>query len=335
MRFWLFSTGETVALDMNFALRAALVSVLAFASAGAQNWESRGAVILALPTSPRSLGLAHASAAAVPDAWALFTGPAQLARLRTLSAGFASEAYLVSTQLSAAALSVPLRSGTIAVGASVLDYGSIDEIAAAAPGTDGTETGKKHSAADHVISVGYGLPVNWIEGMTIGVAAELVSSRIADLSGTAFAASLGVAWASRNGWDVVLSGQHLGAAMELGATRGKLPSVARGAVAAPARKIGKGFVRPLAEVRAEQGGGGTLAVAAEGEWSNASGAALQLRAGYSLRTERDDDPWPVSLGVGLVLGSWAIDYAPQHFTTIDQFTHRFGVRYARRASSAR
>jgi hypothetical protein len=317
------------------AVSALIAVVVSASSASPQSADSRGAVILTLPTSPRALGLADASTAAAPDAWAVFSSPAQLARLKSTSAGLASEAYLVSTQLSSAAIAIPLRRGTFAIGATLLDYGSIREIATTAPGTDGTETGKSYSAQDNAITIGYGAPVGWIEGMTVGGAIELVHSRIADLSASAVAGSLGAGWASRNGWDVALGLQHFGPEMKLGAMWGVMPMIARGAVAAPARRLGSFYLRPLAELRAEVGGGATFAAATEAEWSNASGAAIQLRAGYSLRNQEIDDRWPVALGVGLLLGSWAIDYAPERFTTIDQFTHRFGVRYSRRAPAAR
>jgi hypothetical protein len=305
-------------------------------SAFPQSSGSRGAVILALPTSPRALGLADASSAGVPDAWVMFSAPARLAGLKSFAAGVASEAYLVSTQLSAVAVAIPTRVGTLAIGATLLDYGSVPEIASPAPGTDGVETGNSVSAQDNAIVVSYGRSVSWIEGLSVGLSAEVVTSRVADLSATGGAVSLGAAWASRNGWDLSLALQHLGPAIRLGETSGDLPTMGRAAIAAPARRIGSLYFRPLAEVRGERNGGATIAAATEAEWSNASGAALQLRAGYSARIANDrDDRWPVALGVGLVLGSWAVDYAPQRFTTIDQFTHRFGVRYARRAATPR
>jgi hypothetical protein len=316
------------------SLRAVLSALFAVAvsasSAVTQASGSRGGVILALPTSPRALGLADASAGALADAWSVFNAPARLPSLRSVAAAVASEAYLVSTQLSAAAFTVPVGAGALGIGATLLDYGSIPEIASPAPGIDGVETGRTVSAQDQAIVLSYGVPVSWVEGMSVGASAAVVNSRVADLSGTGGAASLGMAWASRNGWDVALGVQHLGPALELGATSGPLPLTARAAIAAPARQLGSVFFRPLGEFRAERDGGATIAAATEGEWATASGAALQVRGGYRVRIGNDrDDRWPVSLGVGLVLGSWAIDYAPQRFTSADQFTHRFGVRYAR------
>lgn len=302
----------------------------------AQSGESaptRGGIILALPTSPRALGLVDASAAGTTDAWATFAAPAQLGRHRAFSVGLASESYLVSTQLSAGAVTVPLARGTLGIGVSLLDYGSIDEIASNDPGIDGTETGRRYSAQDHAIVVAYGLPVAWIEGMTIGAAAEFVTSRIADISGSGFAISAGLGWASRNGWEVTAAVQHLGPQIEVGASSGALPAIARLAVAAPSRHIGAFYLRPLAELRGNDDDGAALAVAAEGEWPTARGPALFARAGYSVRSAGTDDRWPLSLGAGVTFGAWSIDYAPERFQTIDQVTHRIGLRYQRRAST--
>jgi hypothetical protein len=298
----------------------------------AQEAPTRGGIILSLPTSPRALGLADASAAAAPDAWTTFASPAQLARHRSFSVGLASEAYLVSTQLSAAAITVPMARGTLGIGVSLLDYGSVDEIASDDPAIDGIETGRRYSAQDHAIVVAYGLPVRWIEGFTLGAAAEFVTTRIADLSGSAFAVTAGLGWASRNGWEVTATAQHMGSAIEVGASSGELPTIARLAIAAPSRHLGKFYVRPLAELRGSEDDGAALAVAAEAEWPSARGPSLFGRAGYTVRRADTDDRWPLSLGAGVTFGSWSIDYAPERFETIDQVTHRIGLRYRRRSS---
>jgi hypothetical protein len=297
----------------------------------AQHAPTRGGIILSLPTSPRALGLADASSAGTTDAWTTFVSPAQLGRHRSFSVGLASESYLLSTQLSSAAVTMPLRRGTLGIGVTVLDYGSIDEIASADPGLDGTETGRRYSAQDHAIVVAYGLPVAWIEGMTIGAAAEFVTTRVADLSGSGIAVSAGIGWASRNGWEITAAAQHLGSAIEIGASSGTLPTLGRLSLAAPSRHIGALYLRPLAEVRGDDIGA-AFAIAAEAEWPTARGPALFARAGYTVASA-ETDRWPLSLGAGVTFGSWSIDYAPQRFETVDQVTHRIGLRYQRRSST--
>jgi hypothetical protein len=230
---------------------------------------------------------------------------------------------------------LPVGRGTLGIGATLLDYGSIEEIAAASPGIDGTETGRRFHAQDNAIVVAYGMPLARIEGLVVGASAEFVSSRVADLSSSTLAATASLGWASRNGWEVMGAVQHVGRAMQLGGSEGALPTVTRLAIAAPVEHIGAFYARPLGEIRGSNGDGVTVALATEAEWSTARGPALFLRAGYSIRTSESDDRWPVSLGAGVTIGAWSIDYAPERFETIDQITHRIGIRYARRASAVK
>jgi hypothetical protein len=308
--------------------RAVVSALFLVVSANSAVSQARGGLILALPTSPRALGLADAAAATAPDAWTTFLAPALLSRISGPSAAIASEAYLVSTQLSAVAATIPMGRGTLGLGATLLDYGSVAEITSSGGG-DGVETGKMVSAQDNAFVIAYGTRLGSSEHITVGVALELATSRIADLSSNAFAGSVGMNWATSRGWDLALGLQHLGPNVELGSTKGILPHTLRISAAAPTRSLGPMRIRPIVELRDVDGSATTLAGAVEGEWSNGAGATLQLRLGGSWRGDHDDDHSPISGGVGLVMGPWAIDYAPEHFRTISQFTHRFGVRYAR------
>ncbi len=293
---------------------------------------SRGGVILTLPTSPRALGLADASAAVAADAWALFTAPAQLARAGALQLALASEAYLASTQLSAIALALPAFGGTLGVGATLLDYGTIREIASSIPGADGVETGRTWAAQDNAVVIGYARAFGPTRSVRVGATVAALHTQLADLAASGVAGSLGAAWSGAAGWHVSGALQHAGPAITLGATSGDLPLLARIAVGAPVRTI-RGFeVRPMAEARFVRGGGEAVAAAAEATWRGAGGRLLAFRGGYTLRSDDRDDRWPVSFGIGAGLGPVELDYAIERFETIDQVTHRLGVRYARRAT---
>lgn len=319
---------------MSAMLRRAVCALALLAGTAAAQGSARGALVLALPTSPRALALADASGAASPDAWALFTAPAAMASLRGLGVAVASEAYLVSTQLSAGVITVPLTGGTFGVGATLLDYGTIQEIASTIPGADGTETGRTYRAQDNAVVLGYARALS-AAAVRVGATMEFVSTRVAELAASGVAASAAVAWSPRVGWDVGASIQHAGPAISLGATRGALPLTLRLSAAAPAWHV-RGFaVRPLLEGRTVRGGSNALAGAAEADWRRGDGAGLALRAGYVLRADANDDRWPFAGGVGVSLGAWSLDYAVERFQSIDQFTHRVGVRYARRAPAAR
>jgi len=310
--------------------------VLAVAPLRAQGTESapaaRAGILLTLPTSARALGLAEAAGATEASEWALFAAPAQLARAKAFAAGIASEAYLASTHLSAVAVAVPVWRGTLGLGATLLDYGSVREIASSTPGLDGVETGRTVSAQDDAIVIGYGLVVPgmpWLQGIRAGAAMEFVRTRVADLSASGVAASAGLAWTSGGGWDVSAGVQHVGTDISIGATRGALPRTWRAGLAAPAMHMGRVHVRPMAEVRTTRLGGNAAAVAGEVSWPGTRGAEFAVRGGYTVRGGGADDHWPVSLGAGVGLGRFSIDYAMQRFTRIDQVTHRIGIRFAR------
>lgn len=293
---------------------------------------SRSGVILTLPTSPRALGLADASAAVANDAWALFASPAQLARAATLQVALASEAYLASTQLSAIALALPAFGGTLGVGATLLDYGTVREIASSIPGADGVETGRTWAAQDNAVVVGYARALGSTRSLRVGATVAAVQTQVADLSAGGVAGSIGAAWSGAAGWHIGGALQHIGPPITIGATSGELPLIGRIAVAAPTHTV-RGFeIRPMAELRTVRGGGEAVAAAAEATWRSVAGRSLAFRGGYTLRSDDRDDRWPVSFGIGAGIGPIELDYAIERFETIDQVTHRLGVRYARRAT---
>jgi hypothetical protein len=57
------------------------------------------------------------------------------------------------------------------------------------------------------------------------------------------------------------------------------------------------------------------------------GAEFERRRGYSFRGTGDDRS-PLTLGGGVTLGRFSVDYAYEGFDLLGGATHRFGVRYA-------
>ena len=294
-----------------------LLSATPVRSAAQGSGVSRAGILLTLPTDTRSLGLAHASSATARDEWATFHSPAQLATVRRASAGLATEGYLAGTQLSAASVALPVGRGTMGIAATLLDYGTIPEIVSTSPGGEGIETGRTHSAQDYALVVAYGFDLSGAPGrsLRIGLAAEYVSTRIADLSGSGAALSAGVAGSLRGGWDFAAAVQHLGSDVAVGATRGSLPTTARISVAAPARQVGQVSIRPMIEGRTVRGSGSAAALAAEATWIASRGTTLAFRSGYTVRTGAAEDRWPVSVGMGVALGAFVLDYAIERFPT--------------------
>lgn len=312
------------------ALRAvALMLALVAGARGAAAQAARGGLVLALPTSARALGLAGASDAAGPREWAVFTAPAELAG-EPPSAGVATEGYLASTRLSAAAVAIPAFGGTLGIGATLLDYGSVDEIASSIPGVDGSATGRTYAAQDNAVVIGYARRVGRLR---VGASAELVSTRVADLTGNAVAVSASAGWTMRPGWNVVAGVAHAGADVALGATRGALPLTASVSAASPALHAWGWSLRPMLDVRDVREAGASVAGAMEAAWTRGE-RGLAVRAGYTWR-DYADDHWPVSLGFGATLGPLGFDYAVERFPTIGQVTHRVGLRYARGAPGPR
>lgn len=319
---------RAVTQAMKWSVACAIAAIIVASNTAAFAQGSRSGLILTLPTSTRALGLGDAAAAATGDEWALFTSPAQLAKATRFSAGLSSEAYIASTQLSAISVAVPLWRGTLGLGATLLDYGSIKEITASASGLDGVETGRTISAQDYAMEVGYGMTIPGSDGVRGGAVVELMQSHIADLSASSAALSFGLAWTSHGGWDVAVALQHLGNSVRLGATSGLLPQTWRASVAAPVATIGRARIRPMAEVRTVSGGVTSGTGAAELTWPGIRGSEFVARAGYTVRGSGDDH-WPVSLGAGVVMGRFTVDYGMERFTRIDQITHRIGLRFAR------
>ncbi len=326
------------------ALVAALAAALAFPARGGavqaagglgaaetQPRQARtgGGLVLTLPVSARALGAADATAAASPDEWALFAAPAQLAGLGAVTAGVATEAYLASTRLSAVAVAMPALGGTVGVGATVLDYGSIEEVASSIPGVDGSLTGRRYSAQESAFLLGYGRTI--ATRLRVGAALELLSTRVADLTASAVAGSASLGWAANSGWVVAAGLSHAGGDVVLGLTRGALPLTESVTIGAPALRVRGWALHPVLDARNVRGAGSSASGAVEAEWSR-NGKGLTLRSGYTWRGYANDR-WPVSLGFGAALGRIAFDYAAERFPTIGQLTHRVGIRYARAAST--
>jgi hypothetical protein len=310
---------------------AALVAVFALLGpARAWSQGTTAAVVLGLPTSPRALAVAGAGAPLAADAWATFLAPAQLARVGGMSVAVASESYLAGTQLSSAAIVVPIGPGALGVGATLLDYGSVREIASSIPGEDGLETGRRLTASDQALIVGYGARLPWL-GVRVGAAVEVVQTAIADLANGTAAAAFGAAWTSAGDWDVTVGAQHLGPHLRVGATSSPLPATWRAGVAAPDARLWGGAVRAVAEARHATGAGVSAGFGAEERWTVRNGARIWLRGGYLVRASGDDHS-PLTAGAGVGLGPFVIDYAFERFTEIGQVTHRVGIRFGRDAS---
>lgn len=296
---------------------------------------SRAAMLLTLPASARGLALGEAWGTVANDESALFYNPAQLARVTQPAAGLSVQRYVASTTLAAAALAWPVAGGTAGVGMQLLDYGREDEFVPdpASGGQSGVATGGSVTAQDIALTAGYGATVGSERRLRIGGAVKFARQHVAFYAGHALAADVGAAYTLGAGWDLSGALQHMGSHLRLAAVSSPLPWTWRAGLAAPAMRVSRLMLRPMAEVRQVSGAPATGVLAVEGTWRTRSGGpVLAGRAAYAIRGSGEDRS-PLTLGGGIVLGPLAVDYAYEGFDLLGGATHRVGVRLASRARS--
>lgn len=292
--------------------------------------ESRAAIFLTLPASARALALGDAYGAIANDEAALFYNPAQLARVHSLMAGGSLQRYIAETTLGAFSIAAPFAHGTIAAGVQILDYGSADEYVPAdgSGGQLGTPTGGTVSAEDLALSVGYGAAFGERHAFRVGMALKYARQHVANYSGGAAAADVGAAYSFRSGWELAGALQQLGSSLTLASVTAPLPWTWRIDAASPVLQTGHYTLRGMAEARQWNGGLATGVLAAEGTWRGGpAGVVLAARAGYALKGSGDDRS-PLTLGGGVTLGRFSVDYAYEGFDLLGGATHRVGIRYA-------
>jgi hypothetical protein len=289
--------------------------------------DTRAAILLTLPSSARGLALGEAWGAVADDESALFYNPAQLARISVASGGGSLQHYIANTTLAAFAIAGRVMRGTAALGVQFLDYGSEEELIAS--GQQGTPTGGTVSAQDIAITAGYGLAFGSRGQWRVGTGVKLARQHVANVSGSAVAGDVGVAYSAEDGWEFAGALQHFGSRLTLAAVTAPLPYTWRASVASPMVRglFGDQFtLRPMAEVRQTSGGATTGVLATEGVWrASRAGLALSGRAGYAFRGT-GDDRLPLTLGGGITLSRVTVDYAYEGFNLLGA-THRVGVRF--------
>ena len=304
-------------------LAACLLSPLA---AAAQDGGRHAAVVLALPSSPRGAALADAVGALAGDAAALFTSPAQLATLRA-GAGASVERFLAGTTLASAVAATRMLGGTGAIGLRSLAYPDVEET------RDFTATGGTVSGGELAVTAGWARPV---AGVRVGASATLVRQRVAEASGQAVAADVGLAWTAPHGASPVartLAGTTVAAALQN--VGGELSLLERGRPLP--RRVRVAVARPFALAPA-------LRLLATGELAQLDGEAARPAAGAELQWQRGvvgltarggvrrrlvaDEALPAHVvGAGVSLRALALDYAYQGYAALGA-THRLGLRWA-------
>ncbi len=330
MRALARALGLAVASALAVAVFAAGIALpISGALAQTTTAETRAAVLLTLPSGSRALALGEAWGAIADDESALFYNPAQLARTQGFSIGGSLQNYIASTTLGAFAFAMPLKHGTAALGIQLLDYGKADEIIPVdgSGGQVGTPTGSTVTAQDMALTLGYGIAFGSRHELRIGGALKYARQEVANVSGGALAADLGAAYSLANGWEVSAALQHMGSNLTLASVSAPLPFTWRAAIASPLAQMGSFTLRPMAEVRKVSGADVNGVFAAEGTWrTGTSGTLLSARAGYAFRGSTDARA-PFTVGAGVTLGRFQVDYAYEGFDLIGDATNRVGVRF--------
>lgn len=289
-------------------------TLLAAALAGPAAAQTEGSVVAALPGSPRAQAMADAAVALVGDAASLFANPAGIATVRRWAVEGAFESHLAGARYSTAAFAARFGRLTWGVGAQAFTFGDEPEIVGGIP------TGATFTAADLLAA---GTLVYRFRLIAVGASAKYARQSVADWSAGGWAADVGVAMAV---FDIAALGfavQNLGG--DLAADAG-LPTRARLGMSLNLTDP-EGTVRALTSVEGRWTEGAPDAFHAGFEAGVVTaGVGVLGRAGYATPGDgRDGSRW--SIGAGLLLGRWRVDYAYRDFDVLGTATHRLGVRW--------
>lgn len=305
--------GGTPVPVLRAALRAltAVLIPMASTAAGAQ---TEGSVVAALPGSPRAQAMGDASVALVGDAGSMFANPAGISTVRRWAVEGSFESHLEGARYSTAAFAARFGRLTWGAGAQTFSFGDEAEIIGGIP------TGRTFTATDLLAA---GTLVYRFSLIAVGASAKYARQSVADWSADAWAADVGLAMAV---YDIAALGfavQNLGG--DLGAGAG-LPTRTRLGMTLNFTDP-EGTIRALSSVegRWTEGLPDAFAAGLEGGVVTA-GVGLLGRVGFSTPGGgRDESRWTV--GGGLVVGRFRVDYAYRDFDVLGQTTHRLGVRW--------
>ncbi|MBI4803309.1 MAG: PorV/PorQ family protein [Elusimicrobia bacterium] len=290
-------------------LAAWLLAVMLFASRGFcanSNAGTSAAQFLKLGAGARAAAMAEAQSALADDVYAAYYNPAGLALIEKPMMGAMYAQYLQGARYQYGAMALPVgeSSRRHVLSLSIANLGVSD---------------LERRTQDTDLPVGYFEAANFAYGLSyarrvtdklsLGVTGKLVSVKIDDVSGSAFAADLGLRYRldTRAGFpvDVGVTARNLGASLKLGTGKDPIPSaIVLGGCARP--RPGLLFALDLIRYRDTD-----IIIAAGGEYSRKLSGKLQglVRAGYNNHHKNIDGTSGVTLGAGLSLSGFAFDFA--------------------------
>ncbi|MBU2573162.1 MAG: PorV/PorQ family protein [Elusimicrobia bacterium] len=294
----------------NFAgTLAALLAVLFLASPGLcanSNAGTSAAQFLKIGAGAGAAAMAEAQVAAADDVYAAYYNPAGLALLERPMLGAMHAQYLQGSRYQYGAMALPIGEGSHrhVLGLSIANLGVSD---------------LERRTEDTDLPVGYFEAANFAYGLSyarratdrlsLGVTGKLVSVKIDDVSGSAFAADIGLRYRLDGGLpfpaDIALVARNIGSGLKLGSEKDPLPSaVVFGGSARPR----PGLLLALDLIRYRDA---DMIFALGGEYRRKLSGKLRglVRAGYSNHRKDVEGTSGVTLGAGLSLPGLAFDFA--------------------------
>lgn len=290
------------------ALLAACLAAVLFVPRGFcanSNAGTSAAQFLKLGAGAGAAGMAEAQTAAADDVYAAYYNPAGLALLERPMMGATHAQYLQGSRYQYGALALPLGEGSRNIlGLSIANLG-ISDMERRTQDTD-LPVGY-FEAANFAYALTYARRMN--DRLSLGATGKLVSVKIDDVSGSAFAADIGARYRLDGGLrfpvDIALVARNLGSGLKLGSEKDPLPSsFVLGGSARPHKDL-------LVALDFIEYRDADLIVAAGGEYRRAISGKLQglLRAGYSNRYKDVEGATGVTFGAGLSFPGLAFDFA--------------------------
>lgn len=166
----------------------AVLAMLSVSHAGTLNsaGTAAGAQLLILQGS-ENIALSSSNGATVNGVNSLFSNPAGLSAINSLSGSTSNGEYIADTNLSNFTFGMPLSDNTtIAAGIRILDFGDIARTTAEATEGDGST----FSPSFYVAQLGLGRKIS--DRVRVGATGKIVSETMDDVSATALALDLGV-----------------------------------------------------------------------------------------------------------------------------------------------
>jgi hypothetical protein len=284
---------------------------------------------LRIPAGTRPVALGDAYVAVRGDELSVFYNAGSLASAAGPSAAASYQSFFVGSDLVTLSGAVPLGPGVAALGVHALDFGSVDEVVEdpSFAGQTGRPTGNRVGANELVATAGYGIAP--IGRLGIGAAVKLIRTELAEESGTAVAADIGIRvepWEGRAPTFGV-SVLNVGGDLELAGRSDPLPRTLRVGTALDMGRPAEGFGGLIAaEVVAVRGGASRLALGVETN-RGFGGVRLAGRAGVQATSAEETLADAVTFGASLEIGSFRLDYAHVGFDVVGA-AHRFGLRWA-------